>query len=70
MTKEEQQMSPLFRVLPKRTAKGGVYPGVTSDPRNDEHWSFQRTGRTEYEERMMIAMAIQIGVLTSMNTHQ
>ena len=35
LDKSEQRLSPLYRVLPRRTSKGGVRPGVTSDPDND-----------------------------------
>jgi hypothetical protein len=31
LSKEEQRLSPLARILPKRTSKGGIRPGVTSD---------------------------------------
>ena len=36
LSKEEQAMSPLAGVLPRRTARGGVRPGVSADPRKDE----------------------------------
>ena len=45
-------------------------PGVSSDPKNDENWSFPRAKRTELEERMLVATAVQIGVIAVMNTHQ
>ena len=70
MTEEEQRVSPISRILPRRTAKGGVRPGVSSDPRNDEHWSFPDAKRTELEEKILVAMAVQIGVIAVMNTHQ
>ena len=70
LTKEEQAMSPLAGILPRRTAKGGVRPGVSADPRKDDSWEFKNKDMTEYEERMLIAMAVQIGVIAMMNTHQ
>ena len=62
--------SPLRRILPVRTSKGGVRPGVSASPSNDEHWKFPSTPGTEYEERLLVATAIQIGVIVMMNTHQ
>jgi hypothetical protein len=70
LTKEEQAISPLARVLPRRTAKGGVRPGVSSDPRKDDGWEFPKVERTELEERMLVAMAVEIGIVAMMNTHQ
>ena len=63
-------MSPLAGVLPRRTAKGGVRPGVSADTRKDDSWEFKNKDMTEYEERTLIAMAVQIGVIAMMNTHQ
>ena len=40
MNKTDQRTSPLWRVLPRRTSRGGVRPGVTSSPDNEEHWFF------------------------------
>ena len=40
MNKTDQRLSPLWRVLPRRTSGGGVHPGVTSSPENEEHWFF------------------------------
>ena len=37
LTKEDQLRSPLARVLPRRTAKGGVRPCVSADPDNNEN---------------------------------
>ena len=70
MTEEEQKRSPLARILPRREARGGVRPGVCANPRNDENWSFQKAERTELEEKMLVAPAVQIGVIAVMNTHQ
>jgi hypothetical protein len=70
MTGEEQRRSPLARILPRREARGGVCPGLSTDPRNDENWSFQKAGRTELRKLMLIATAVQIGVIAVMNTHQ
>ena len=70
MTKEEVLASPLARVLPRRTAKGGVRPGVRANPKSTEHWYFPTDQFTKLEERMMVGMAVQIGTLAMMNTHQ
>ena len=70
MTREEVNTSPLARVLPRRTAKGGARPGVRADPRNMEHWRFPSGEMTKLEERTLVGMAVQIGVLAMMNTHQ
>ena len=45
-------------------------PGVSADPRKEDSWEFINKELTEHEERMMIAMAVQIGVVAMMNTHQ
>ena len=40
MNKTDQRTSSLCRVLPRGTSRGGVRPGVTSYPDNEEHWFF------------------------------
>ena len=40
MNKTDQRTSPLWRVLPRRTSRGGVRPGVTASPENEENWYF------------------------------
>ena len=40
MSKSELMMSPLRRVLPWRTAKGGVRPWLTADPDKEDNWEF------------------------------
>ena len=45
-------------------------PGVSADPRKEDSWEFINKELTEHEERMMITMAVQIGVVAMMNTHQ
>ena len=57
-------------VLPRRTARGGVRPGVSADPRKDDSWEYMGKEMSDNEERMLIAMAVQIGVIAMMNTHQ
>ena len=37
LTEEEQRVSPLWRILPRRTTRNGVRPGVSADPRNEEN---------------------------------
>ena len=52
-------------------ARGGVRPGVSSDPKYDKNWSFPKAGRTELDERMLVATSVQIGVIaviTPINT--
>ena len=61
LTPDEVRRSPLGRVLPKRSAKGGVRPGVSANPRNEENWVFPEEGMTEYEEKLTVALATQIG---------
>ena len=70
LTPDEVQRSPLQRVLPRRSAKGGMRPGVSANPKKIENWIFPEDGMSEYEERLIVATATQIGVLVSMNTHQ
>jgi hypothetical protein len=47
MNKTDQRTSPLWRVLPRRTSRGGVRPGVTASPDNEEHWFFPAVQLTE-----------------------
>ena len=68
MTKDEERRSPLYRVLPRRTARNGVRPEVSAKPGNEENWIFPAADRTEFEERLIVAMATQIGVLTMMSS--
>ena len=58
ITREEVNTSPLARVLPRRTAKGGARPGVRADPRNTEHWRFPSREMTKLEERTLVGMAV------------
>ena len=69
MTMSEQRLSPLWRVLPRRSSVSGVRPGVTADVNCEEHWIFPEVGITSLEERMIIATVVKIGVLVMMNTH-
>ena len=57
-------------IVQSRTTKNGVRPGVSANPKNEENWKFPEVDRTEFEERLIVAMAIQIGVLTMMATHR
>ena len=45
-------------------ARGECKPG------NEENWMFPAADRTEFEDRLIVAMATQIGVLTMMSTHR
>ena len=70
LTPDEVQRSPLRRVLPRRSPKGGMRPGVSANPKKIENWIFPEDGMSEHEERLIVATTTQIGVLVSMNTHQ
>ena len=63
MNKTDQRTSPLWRVLPRRTSSGGVRPGVTSSPDNEEHWYFPGAELTLNDKRLIIATVVKIGVL-------
>ena len=70
LTEEEQRRSPKARILPRRkTGVRGVHPGVSSNPNNVDFWTFPKDERTEFEERMLVAMSVQIGVIAVMNTY-
>jgi hypothetical protein len=69
LTKTEQRLSPLYRVLPKRSAKGGTRPGVTAPVAKDDHWVFPNVELTDLEKRTIVATMVQIGVITMFNTH-
>ena len=69
MNKTDQRTSPLWGVLPRRTARGGVRPSVTASPENEEHWACHRVELTEYEKRLIVAVYVKISVLVMMNTH-
>jgi hypothetical protein len=68
MYKTDQRTSPLWRVLPRRTSRGGVRPGITSFPENEEHWYFPEVELTKLENQMIVATVVKIGVLVMMNT--
>ena len=69
MNKTDQGTSQLWRVLPRRTSRGGVRPGVPASPDNEEHWYFPEVQLTESEKRLIVATVFKIGVLVMMNTH-
>ena len=69
MNETDQRTSPLWRILPRRTSRGGVRPGITASPDNEEHWYFPNVELTELEKRMVVATVVKVGVLVMMNTH-
>ena len=69
MNKTDQRTSPLWRVLPRRTSRGGVRPGVTASPETEDHWYFPPRELTNLEKRMVVAMVVKVGVLVMMSTH-
>ena len=38
LSETEARLSPMFPILPRRTSKQGVRPGVTSNPDNESSW--------------------------------
>ena len=69
MTDEEQRTSGIRDILPKRTTKNGVKPGVTSKPENDENWRFPIKEPTDLQKKTIFATMVMIGVLEMMNSH-
>jgi hypothetical protein len=69
MNKTDQRISPLWRVMPRRTSVSGVRPGVTSSPENEEHWFFPGAELTEHEKRMIVVTIVKLLVLVMMNIH-
>ena len=69
LSKTEQRLSPLYRVLPRRTSRGGTRPGVTAPVDKDDHWEFPDVEMTSLEKRMIVATMVQIGVITMFHTH-
>ena len=69
MTEEEQRISELRDILPRRTTKNGVKPGVTSKPENDENWKFLDKEPTEHQKKVIFATMMMIGVIEMMNSH-
>ena len=67
MNKTDQRTSPLWRILPRRTSRGGVRPGITASPDNEEHWFFPKVELTETEKKMVVATVVKVGVLVMMN---
>ena len=71
LTAEEQRRFPLARILPRRKeGVGGVRPGVSFNPNNNKCWTFPNGEWTEFEERMLVALSVQICIIAVMNTHQ
>ena len=69
LSEAEPRLSPLYPVLPRRTSRQGVRPGVTSDPEKSTNWSYPKETFTAEQERMIVAKMVQIAVITMMNTH-
>ena len=43
LSETEARLSPLFPILPRRTSRQGVRPGVTSNPDNESSWWYPTT---------------------------
>ena len=69
LTETELMLSPIAKILPRRTTRSGTRPGVTSLPGNDENWSYPTQEFTKIQRKTIVATMVQIGVLTMMNTH-
>ena len=66
LSKTEQRLSPLYRLLPRRWSKGGSRPAPVD---KDDHWVFPDVELTNLEKRIIVATMVQIGVLVMFNTH-
>ena len=68
-------MSDLRRVLPWRSKKSGVRPGVTgdgpmgADSGDCDQWTFPRICLTKLEKRKIVATVVQMGVIVLFNSH-
>ena len=69
MTEEEQRTSEWRDILPKRTTKNGVKPGITSKSENNKNWRFPVKEPTEYQKKLIFATMMMIGVLEMMKSH-
>ena len=65
----EQRLSPLWKVLPRRTVTTGARPGVTAPPNKEDNWIFPTLEYTAEQRRTIIATMVQVGCITMMNTH-
>ena len=43
---------------------------MSAKPRNDENWIYPAKEMTELEERLVVAISVQIGILTMMSTQR
>jgi hypothetical protein len=66
MTAQEQRLSPLAGILPRRTTTSATRPGVTSLPGNDTNRSYPVKNYTKTQEKAIVATMVQIGVITMM----
>ena len=75
-TEMECRTSNIWRLLPRRSKKQGVRPGMTGegplgpDEGKKDQWKFPNLGRlTELEKKMILAHVMRIAVLTMFRTH-
>ena len=75
-TEMECKMSKIRKLLPWRTKKQGVRPGMTGegplgpDEAKKVQWEFPNVGRfSELEKKMILAHVMRIAVLTMFRTH-
>ena len=75
-TEMECKMSKIRKLLPWRTKKQGVRPGMTGegplgpDEGKKVQWEFPNVGRfSELEKKMILAHVMRIAVLTMFRTH-
>ena len=75
-TEKECRTSNIWKLLPWRSKKQGVRPGMTGegslgpDQGKKDQWKFPNLGRfTELEKKMVLAHVMRIAVLTMFRTH-
>ena len=60
LTETELMLSPIAKILPRRTTRSGTRPGVTSLPGNDENWSYPTQEFTKIQRKTIVATMVQI----------